>query len=98
MPEPIAPVIKEIKDLNAVSVRYPNETPGPVEETFRDKGFAILGEHGADAVYTEGNSIRVRFFIGSKVVEEDLPIPEAKTMQQLIEEMCENRLKELKVK
>ena len=77
-------------------VKYPNERPGKVEETFRDKGFAILGEHGADAVYTQGNVVRVRFFVKGEMIDEDLPQPVAKTYDQLVEEMCKQRLEELK--
>lgn len=89
----------EPKITKSQVVQFPNEAPGEVEKTFQDKGYAILGEHGQDAVYTQGNFIRVRFFLDKdNFVDEDLPQPTAKTYEQLVEEMCEARLKELKKK
>jgi hypothetical protein len=37
--------------------------------------YAILGIHGSDVETVEGNVARVRFFVGSKIVDEDHPLP-----------------------
>lgn len=74
------------------------EQPGKVEETFRDKGFAVLGEHGAKVTTTTGNTLRVRFFVNGEEIDEDLPIPAVKTYEEIVEEMCKKRLEELRAK
>lgn len=38
--------------------------------------FVILGIHGSDVPTVEGNSARVRMYIGDKEVDEDFILPE----------------------
>lgn len=92
-------ITKSPLGADAPVVQFPNEVPGEVEKTFRDKGYAVLGEHGQDAVYVQGNFIRVRFFLDKnkdEYVDEDLPQPTAKTYEELVAELCEARLDKLK--
>lgn len=74
------------------------EEPGEKEVAFQEKGYAILGTHGDGVDTVEGYVFRVRFFINGEVIEEDLPIPVAKSLDQLMEEMAQKRYTELKVK
>lgn len=57
--------------------------------------FTVLGIHGADVTTVVGNVIRVRFEVNGKVIDEDLPIPTAKTFEELVAEKCQERLDQL---
>lgn len=79
-----------------VVVKPAVEVPGPTEKPFQEKGYAILGFHGEGVDNVSGLVFRVRFFIDGKVIEEDLPIPTAKTLDELMDELAHNRYLELK--
>lgn len=57
--------------------------------------FTVLGVHGQDVYTVDSNVIRVRFEVNGKTVDEDLPLPRAKTQEELINEVCQARLEEL---
>lgn len=79
------------------SPRFHEDSPGPVELTTEDKGYSLLGVHDNTGTI-DGSVMRVRFFVNGMSVDEDLPVPVAQAFDKLVDEACEKRLKELKVK